>query len=500
MYTQEEQQQIIDDMSASIYNKERTYTEDELGKDAVWIEASKAVYKHFNGSDYVGTPEELAKEGLNIMGEFNYNMTFGTAAQTVKIQDADDYTKTAFYYMMDTYDKKDISSAGVGRAFKEMALDPLNYAMVIGTAGVGFFGKQAAGSAAKAALKEGLKQSAMRYMTNPVALGAVEGAAYTVADDYARQDAAVGAGYQEGYDPVQGAVAGAVGAGVGAGLVKATDVAVKGIGKGINKVIESGEEEMMKAAGGGTPPVINNTLTDDNALGGSYLKSKEGVPKGKTIYHPLRDKNYIYNEEEDKMYFKAGDKWIDMPNEDMKNDIRFINKNGVKAFEIKQRELDANIEESRRIEQEQYEKSKNDPNAWKDQHTAPTRDQDNATSIDDLTKIYPDDVYGSNAAKYYGHGDPGMDRTAINILQRIKGKPDATVTIYRAVPKDLNVDINKGDWVTISKQYAREHGENRFDGDYKILELKVKARDIITDGNSIHEQGYDPKGETNDTK
>lgn len=239
MYSQDEQKQIIDDMSASIYNKERTYTEDELGKDAVWIEASKAVYKHFNGSDYVGTPEELAKEGLNIMGEFNYNMTFGTAAQTAKIQDADDYTKTAFYYMMDTYDKKDISSAGVGRAFKEMALDPLNYAMVIGTAGVGFFGKQAAGSAAKAALKEGLKQSAMRYMTNPVALGAVEGAAYTVADDYARQDAAVGAGFKEGYDPVQGAMAGAVGAGVGAGLVKAADVGFKAAGTGIEKISSS---------------------------------------------------------------------------------------------------------------------------------------------------------------------------------------------------------------------------------------------------------------------
>lgn len=282
MYTQEEQQQITDDMSASIYNKERTYTEDELGKDAVWIEASKAVYKHFNGSDYVGTPEELAKEGLNIMGEFNYNMTFGTAAQTVKIQDADDYTKTAFYYMMDTYDKKDVSSAGVGRAFKEMALDPLNYAMVIGTAGVGFFGKQAAGSAAKGVLKEVLKQSAIRYMTNPVAVGAVEGAAYTVADDYARQDAAIDAGFQEGYDPVQGAVSGAVGAGVGAGLVKATDVAVKGIGKGINKVIESGEEEMMKAAGGGTPPVIpedkdlivQHNLTERNL---AYADTKGGI-------------------------------------------------------------------------------------------------------------------------------------------------------------------------------------------------------------------------------
>ncbi len=41
---------------------------------------------------------------------------------------------------------------------------------------------------------------------------------------------------------------------------------------------------------------------------------------------------------------------------------------------------------------------------------------------------------------------------------------------------------------------AAEHGDNRFDGKYKLLEKEVKASDIITDGNSIHEQGYDPKG------
>lgn len=281
MYTQEEQQQIIDDMSASIYNKERTYTEDELGKDAVWIEASKAVYKKLRGSDFVGTDEELAKEGFNIMSEFNHDMTFGTAGQTLTMDDADDYTKTAFYYMIDTYDKKDISKEGVKRALWQMGSDPLNWAMVIGTAGVGFFGKQAAGSAAKAALKEGLKQSAIRYMSNPVAVGAVEGAAYTVVDDAARQDAAVGAGFQEGYDPVQGAIAGTVGAGVGAGLVKGTDVAVKGIGKGINKVIESGEEEMMKAAGGGTPPVVDekdliiqHNLSERNL---AYADTKGGI-------------------------------------------------------------------------------------------------------------------------------------------------------------------------------------------------------------------------------
>ncbi len=44
-----------------------------------------------------------------------------------------------------------------------------------------------------------------------------------------------------------------------------------------------------------------------------------------------------------------------------------------------------------------------------------------------------------------------------------------------------------------NKKYAVEHGESRFNGKYKLLEKEVKASDIFTDGNSIHEQGYSPK-------
>jgi hypothetical protein len=118
---------------------------------------------------------------------------------------------------------------------------------------------------------------------------------------------------------------------------------------------------------------------------------------------------------------------------------------------------------------------------------------DGSASIDDLTAIYPSDIYSANAARYYGHGDDKLDNQAIRILNKIKGNPNAKVKIYRSIPKDINADINEGDWVTITKQYAVEHGENRFDGKYKILEKEVKASDIITDGSSIHEQGYDPK-------
>jgi len=53
--------------------------------------------------------------------------------------------------------------------------------------------------------------------------------------------------------------------------------------------------------------------------------------------------------------------------------------------------------------------------------------------------------------------------------------------------------INTGDWVTISRGYAKEHGQSNIFGPYKILQKTVKAKDLFTDGDSIHEWGYDPQ-------
>jgi hypothetical protein len=55
------------------------------------------------------------------------------------------------------------------------------------------------------------------------------------------------------------------------------------------------------------------------------------------------------------------------------------------------------------------------------------------------------------------------------------------------------VDIQPGDWVTINKNYAKEHGVSQLHGKYTILKKTVKASEIATDGNSIHEWGYHPK-------
>ena len=71
----------------------------------------------------------------------------------------------------------------------------------------------------------------------------------------------------------------------------------------------------------------------------------------------------------------------------------------------------------------------------------------------------------------------------------MKGNPEKSVTIYRAVPKSVK-EINATDWVTTTKEYAQDHMEG--EEGWHILSKKVKAKDIATDGNSIHEFGYDP--------
>jgi len=85
-----------------------------------------------------------------------------------------------------------------------------------------------------------------------------------------------------------------------------------------------------------------------------------------------------------------------------------------------------------------------------------------------------------------------MDKQSANIISRFKGKPDADVTIYRAVPRGVK-KIKAGDWVTINRNYAKMHGEAYLRDGFDIIEKTVKAKDIATDANSIHEWGYSPQ-------
>ncbi len=164
-------------------------------------------------------------------------------------------------------------------------------------------------------------------------------------------------------------------------------------------------------------------------------------------------------------------------NKIMKNESE---KPEVKAIQEK-RKADFDAERAR---QQSAEKE-----SYKMQHTAPTR-EDNPSG-DDLTDTFGEDIYSGRALQYFGTGS-SYDSKAINIIQGMRGKPEKVVTIYRAVPNNVK-DINASDWVTTTKEYAQDHMEG--EKGWHILSKKVKAKDIATDGNSIHEFGYDPANE-----
>jgi hypothetical protein len=141
---------------------------------------------------------------------------------------------------------------------------------------------------------------------------------------------------------------------------------------------------------------------------------------------------------------------------------------------------------------------------YRGMHTAPYNGR--GSPLHDLTDTYPPDIYGPMGANYYGHNNPPstMDKQTVAQVQALRGKPNASVNIYRAVPKTITdrqgkrdstyaPSITKRDWVTINPDYARMHGESTLRGNYKILSKKVKARDLYTMGDSIHEWGYDPQ-------
>ena len=105
-----------------------------------------------------------------------------------------------------------------------------------------------------------------------------------------------------------------------------------------------------------------------------------------------------------------------------------------------------------------------------------------AAKLYDAQTAFGDDIYGKNALQYFGSGLTG-EKTSLDILKKVKGNPDAEVTIYRGVPSGVKT-INKGDWVTLDPKMAQEYGN--------VISKKVKAKDITTWADSLVEFGYYP--------
>ena len=106
------------------------------------------------------------------------------------------------------------------------------------------------------------------------------------------------------------------------------------------------------------------------------------------------------------------------------------------------------------------------------------------------TDLAPRDIY-ERPDLYTGDPDSVGFKESVKALKAIAGKPDADVMIYRAAPKN---ELNRGDWVTLSPTYAKQHGmADDPSNDVPVHGFKVKAKDIRWAGDTVEEFGYYPK-------
>ena len=127
---------------------------------------------------------------------------------------------------------------------------------------------------------------------------------------------------------------------------------------------------------------------------------------------------------------------------------------------------------------------------WRMKHRAPTENAAGGVPLTEAGTVWGKDIYTGNAEQYYGEGYP-FDRKAIRAIQSVNGKPDAMITVYRAVPSNVkDTHIRNGDWITLTPEYAKMHGNRELNGVYRVISEKVPASTAFVNGGSIHEFGY----------
>ena len=133
----------------------------------------------------------------------------------------------------------------------------------------------------------------------------------------------------------------------------------------------------------------------------------------------------------------------------------------------------------------------------------PSAPEDGAAPLWDMTgngEVFPSDIYSQNGLRYYCNPNSQADRESYKVIMEVMDDPEAEVTIYRAVPDEADIDtINPGDFVTLSRTYAEQHGESGYgpmgEDKGKILSKKVKVKEVFSEGNDLNEFGYFPETE-----
>jgi GNAT superfamily N-acetyltransferase/8-oxo-dGTP pyrophosphatase MutT (NUDIX family) len=111
--------------------------------------------------------------------------------------------------------------------------------------------------------------------------------------------------------------------------------------------------------------------------------------------------------------------------------------------------------------------------------------------------LFPADVY--THPQYYdmGHADY---HSVHNQIRKAQGNPEKKIRIYRALPAAaVHHGFQSGNWVSTSKEYARDHGRNSDPHhDWPVISATVPAKHLHSEGD-LMEWGYNgpPKTEYN---
>lgn len=125
---------------------------------------------------------------------------------------------------------------------------------------------------------------------------------------------------------------------------------------------------------------------------------------------------------------------------------------------------------------------------WRAAHRPPDPDDDVGAPLHQLDRVMPD-FY--ERPSLYHFGEPGQHE-ATSAAFRVRGRPDAKVRIYRALPaQHAHRGFQPGDWVSTSKEYARQHARQTDPKhDWPVIRTSVRAGELWTHGDSVAEYGY----------
>jgi hypothetical protein len=116
------------------------------------------------------------------------------------------------------------------------------------------------------------------------------------------------------------------------------------------------------------------------------------------------------------------------------------------------------------------------------------RPRDDGPRAFDLAEddMMPADVY--DHPEWYSGMEPKVIRETMAQLRKVRGNPEGELTIFRAGPVG---EMNPGDWVTLSKEYAKTHGMGIDPGDSpKVWSAKVRAENVRWSMDDLSEFGY----------